>query len=97
VPVITVKVFEGDLTKGQTAELIDDVTNAVIPFVGEASRAGSRRSRDERYRTGLRSTNRRRPYRKVGQQLLELDYLARAVADGFTAIQTGASRGTLTV
>lgn len=38
-PVITIKVFEGELTGGQTAELIDDVTEAVIPFVGEAVRS----------------------------------------------------------
>ena len=37
-PVITIKVFEGELTGSQTAELIDDVTEAVIPFVGEAVR-----------------------------------------------------------
>jgi 4-oxalocrotonate tautomerase len=38
-PVITIKVFEGELTGGQAAELIDDVTEAVIPFVGEAVRS----------------------------------------------------------
>ena len=38
-PVITIKVFEGELTGGQAAELIDDVTEAVIPFVGEALRS----------------------------------------------------------
>ena len=37
-PVITIKVFEGELTASQTAALIDDVTEAVIPFVGEAVR-----------------------------------------------------------
>jgi 4-oxalocrotonate tautomerase len=37
-PIITIKVFEGELTGGQAAELIDDVTEAVIPFVGEAVR-----------------------------------------------------------
>jgi 4-oxalocrotonate tautomerase len=37
-PIITVKVFEGELTSGQTAELINEITEAVIPFVGEAVR-----------------------------------------------------------
>lgn len=40
-PVITVKVFEGELTLGQTAELIEEVTNAVTPFVGEAVRSNT--------------------------------------------------------
>ena len=35
-PVITVKVFEGELRKDQTAEIIADITEAVIPYVGEA-------------------------------------------------------------
>ena len=38
-PAITIKVFERELTWGQTAELIEDVTNAVVPFVGEAVRS----------------------------------------------------------
>jgi phenylpyruvate tautomerase PptA (4-oxalocrotonate tautomerase family) len=38
-PVITIKVFEGELTCGQTAELVDDVTEAVVPFVGDAVRS----------------------------------------------------------
>ena len=29
-PIITVKVFEGELTWGQTAEMIEDITEAVI-------------------------------------------------------------------
>ena len=37
-PYITVKVFEGELSPAQTAELIKDVTEAVIPFVGEGLR-----------------------------------------------------------
>ena len=48
-PVITVKVFEGELTKEQTAEIIADITEAVIPYVGEVARANpgclSRKSR----------------------------------------------------
>jgi 4-oxalocrotonate tautomerase len=40
-PIITVKVFEGELTKGQTAEMIEDITEAVIPYVGEAVRANT--------------------------------------------------------
>jgi phenylpyruvate tautomerase PptA (4-oxalocrotonate tautomerase family) len=41
-PVITIKVFEGELTWGQTAEMVDDVTEAVVPFVGEALRSNVR-------------------------------------------------------
>jgi phenylpyruvate tautomerase PptA (4-oxalocrotonate tautomerase family) len=41
-PVITIKVFEGELTWGQTAEMVDDVTEAVVPFVGEAVRSNVR-------------------------------------------------------
>ena len=40
-PVITVKVFEGELTKEQTAEIIADITEAVIPYVGEVGRANT--------------------------------------------------------
>ena len=40
-PVITVKVFEGELTKDETAEIIADITEAVIPYVGEAVRANT--------------------------------------------------------
>jgi 4-oxalocrotonate tautomerase len=38
-PVITVKVFEGGLRKGRTAEMIEGITEAVIPFVGEVVRS----------------------------------------------------------
>jgi 4-oxalocrotonate tautomerase len=38
-PVITVKLIEGELTQGQTAEMIEDITDAVIPFVGEVVRS----------------------------------------------------------
>ena len=38
-PVITIKVLEGELTWGQTAELVDQVTEVVVPFVGEAVRS----------------------------------------------------------
>ena len=38
-PVITIKVLEGELTWGQTAELVADVTEAAVPFVGEAVRS----------------------------------------------------------
>jgi len=37
-PLITVKVFEGELTQQQTADLIRGITEAVIPFVGERLR-----------------------------------------------------------
>ena len=40
-PLITVKVFEGELTLGQTAELIEDITQAVIPYVGEVVRSNT--------------------------------------------------------
>jgi 4-oxalocrotonate tautomerase len=40
-PIITVKVFEGELTKDQTAEIIADITEAVIPYVGEVVRANT--------------------------------------------------------
>ena len=36
-PVITVKVFEGELTKEQTAEIIADITEAVIPYSAKPS------------------------------------------------------------
>jgi phenylpyruvate tautomerase PptA (4-oxalocrotonate tautomerase family) len=38
-PAITIRVFEGELTWGQTAEMVDDVTEAVVPFVGEGVRS----------------------------------------------------------
>ena len=40
-PIITVKVFEGELTWGQTAEMIGDITEAVIPSVGEIVRSNT--------------------------------------------------------
>ena len=40
-PVISVKVFEGELTKDLTAEIIADITEAVIPYVGEVARANT--------------------------------------------------------
>ena len=40
-PIVTVKVFEGELTKDQTAEIIAEITEAVIPYVGEAVRANT--------------------------------------------------------
>ena len=38
-PVITVKLNEGELTWGQTAEMIENITQAVTPFVGKAVRS----------------------------------------------------------
>ena len=40
-PIITVKVFEGELTGDQTAEMIEDITQAVIPYVGEVVRSNT--------------------------------------------------------
>ncbi len=40
-PIITVKVFEDELTQTQTAKLISDITEATIPFVGEALRTST--------------------------------------------------------
>jgi 4-oxalocrotonate tautomerase len=40
-PIVTIKVFEGELTTDQTAEIIADITEAVIPYVGEAVRANT--------------------------------------------------------
>jgi 4-oxalocrotonate tautomerase len=40
-PIITVKVFEDELNEAQTAKLIHDVTETVIPFVGEALRTST--------------------------------------------------------
>ena len=37
-PLCTIKVFEGDLTPAQAADLIRQVTEAMIPFVGEKLR-----------------------------------------------------------
>lgn len=40
-PLITVKVFEGELTRGQTADMIEHITQAVIPYVGEVVRSNT--------------------------------------------------------
>ncbi len=37
-PLITVKVFESELTQQQTADIIQGIIEAVIPFVGERLR-----------------------------------------------------------
>lgn len=37
-PLITVKVFEDELTQQQTGDLIRGITDVVIPFVGERLR-----------------------------------------------------------
>jgi len=37
-PFIAIKVFEKELSAAQTASLIQDVTEAVLPFVGEGLR-----------------------------------------------------------
>lgn len=37
-PLITVKVFEDELTQQQIADIIQRITEAVIPFVGERLR-----------------------------------------------------------
>jgi 4-oxalocrotonate tautomerase len=37
-PLITVKMFEGELTGSQTKDLIHKITEAVVPFVGEKLR-----------------------------------------------------------
>jgi 4-oxalocrotonate tautomerase len=37
-PLITIKMFEGELSDSQTKDLIHKVTEAVIPFVGEKLR-----------------------------------------------------------
>jgi 4-oxalocrotonate tautomerase len=37
-PLVTVKVFKNELSDSQTKELIHNVTEAVIPFVGETLR-----------------------------------------------------------
>ena len=41
-PLITIKVFESELTKDQAAEMIQDITEAVIPYVGEEQSHGQR-------------------------------------------------------
>ena len=40
-PLITNKVFESELTKDQAAEMIQDITEAVIPYVGEGLRSNT--------------------------------------------------------
>jgi 4-oxalocrotonate tautomerase len=40
-PIITVKVFEGELNPAETAQLIHDLTEATIPYVGEVVRANT--------------------------------------------------------
>jgi 4-oxalocrotonate tautomerase len=40
-PIITVKVFEDELNPAQTAQLIHDLTEATIPYVGEVVRANT--------------------------------------------------------
>ncbi len=37
-PLVTIKTFEGEQTGSQAADLIHDVTEAVIPFVSEKLR-----------------------------------------------------------
>ena len=37
-PLVTIKMFEGELSDSQAAHMIHDVTQAVIPFVGEKLR-----------------------------------------------------------
>ena len=37
-PLGTIKMFEGELTQAQAADLIRQVTEAIIPFVGEKLR-----------------------------------------------------------
>ena len=40
--VITVRLIEGELTWGQTAEMIRDLAEAAIPFLGEEVRSNMR-------------------------------------------------------
>ena len=40
-PLITNKVFESELTKDQAAEMIQDITEAVIPYVVEGLRSNT--------------------------------------------------------
>ncbi len=37
-PLCTIKMFEGELTQAQAADLIRQVTETIIPFVGEELR-----------------------------------------------------------
>lgn len=40
-PLCTIKMFEGELTEAQAADLIRHVTEATIPFVGEKLRGNT--------------------------------------------------------
>jgi len=40
-PLCTIKIFEGELTEAQAADLIHRVTEAIIPFVGEKFRGNT--------------------------------------------------------
>ena len=40
-PLITIKMFEDELSDSQTKDLIQQVTEAVIPFVGEELRGNT--------------------------------------------------------
>ena len=40
-PLCTIKMFEGELTEAQAADLIRQVTEAIIPFVGEKLRGNT--------------------------------------------------------
>ncbi len=40
-PIITIKVFENELTQAQAADLIHDITEAAIPYVGEVARGNT--------------------------------------------------------
>ena len=40
-PLITIKMFEDELSDSQTEDLIHEVTEAVIPFVGEKLRGNT--------------------------------------------------------
>jgi len=40
-PLCTIKMFEGELTEAQAADLIHRVTEAIIPFVGEKLRGNT--------------------------------------------------------
>ena len=40
-PICTIKMFEGELTEAQSADLIHKSTEAIIPFVGEKLRGNT--------------------------------------------------------
>ena len=40
-PLCTIKMFEGELTEAQAADLIRHVTEAIVPFVGEKLRGNT--------------------------------------------------------